>query len=244
MKSMRILFVFSLISLFIISACSQDKKYASVKLKTREDSVSYYLGLTYGNGIKQAKIDSIFNSDAFMKGVKQSTKGDTLPVSVFVIQTYLNQYFSELQTNQQKAKFKDYIAQNKAFLESNAKKDSVKTTASGLQYQILREGSGNKPVMNDRIKVHYEGRLIDGTVFDSSYKRNEPAVFTVGQVIPGWNEAMQLMSVGSKWRVVIPENLAYGSQAPQGSLIKPFSTLIFDVELLEINPKEEPETGR
>ncbi len=239
MKSMRVLFVFSLISLFIISACSQDKKYGSVKLKTKEDTVSYYLGLTYGAGIKQAKIDSLFNADAFLKGIKQATKSDSMPVSNFIIQTYLNSYFTELQTSQLKSKYKDYIAQNKAFLENNAKKDSVKMTPSGLQYVILREGKGNKPVMNDRIKVHYEGRLIDGTVFDSSYKRNEPAVFTVGQVIPGWNEAMQLMTVGSKWRVFIPESLAYGAQSPQGSLIKPFSTLVFDVELLEINPKED-----
>jgi FKBP-type peptidyl-prolyl cis-trans isomerase FklB len=238
MKSMRILFVFSLISLFIISACSQDKKYASVKLKTKEDTVSYYLGLSFGGQLKQNKIDSLINLDAFAKGFKEVTNSDTMPVSNFIIQTYLSTYFSDLQTSQLKAKYKDYIAQNKAFLDNNAKKDSVKTTPSGLQYIIVREGKGNKPVMNDRIKVNYEGRLIDGTIFDSSYKRNEPAVFTVGQVIPGWNEAMQMMTVGSKWRVFIPENLAYGSQGVQ--VIKPFSTLIFDVELLEINPKETP----
>jgi FKBP-type peptidyl-prolyl cis-trans isomerase len=240
MKSMRILFVFSLISLFIISACSQDKKYASVKLKTKEDTVSYYLGLTYGNGIKQAKIDSLFNADAFLKGIQQATKGDSLPVSSFIIQTYLNTYFTDLQKSQMKEKYKEYIAQNEAFLVSNAKKDSVKTTATGLQYVILREGNGNKPTINDRIRVHYTGTLIDGTVFDSSYKRNEPAEFNVGEVIPGWTEAIQLMNVGSKWRVYIPENLAYGAQAPQGSVIKPYSTLVFEVELLAILPKDAP----
>jgi|WetSurMetagenome_2_1015567.scaffolds.fasta_scaffold40457_5 FKBP-type peptidyl-prolyl cis-trans isomerase len=240
MKSMRVLFVFSLICLFIVSACSQDKKYASVKLKTREDTVSYYLGLTYGNGIKQAKIDSLFNAEAFLRGIHQATKEDSLPVSSFVIQNFLNKFFSELQQKQVKKQYKDYIEQNKVFLETNAKKDSVKTLPSGLQYVVLKEGSGKKPTLSDRIKVHYTGTLIDGTVFDSSYKRNQPAEFGVGQVIPGWTEALQLMSVGSKYRIFIPENLAYGSQAPQGSAIKPYSTLIFVVELLEILPATEP----
>jgi len=135
-----------------------------------------------------------------------------------------------------KEQFKDYIAQNKAFLADNANKDSVVSLPSGLQYIVLKEGSGNKPALSDRIRVHYTGKLIDGTVFDSSYNRNEPAEFNVGQVIPGWTEAIQLMPVGAKYRVFIPENLAYGAQAPQGSAIKPFSTLIFEVELLEILP--------
>jgi len=238
MKSIRILFIFSLISLFIISACSQDKKYASVKLKTKEDTVSYYLGLTYGSGIKQAKIDSLFNTEAFVKGIQQATKEDTLPVSSFIMQTYLNTYFMDLQKSQMKEKYKDYIAQNEAFLMENSKKDSVESTQSGLQYIILKEGNGTKPSINDRIRVHYTGTLIDGTVFDSSYKRNEPAEFNVGEVIPGWTEAIQLMSIGAKWRVFIPENLAYGAQAPQGSVIKPYSTLIFEVELLAIVPQE------
>lgn len=233
---MRILFIFSFIGLFIVSACSQDKKYASVKLKTKEDTVSYYLGLTYGNGIKQAKIDSLFNAEAFLRGIQQATKEDTLPVSSFIIQNYLNKYFTELQQNQMKEQYKDYIAQNEAFLADNANKDSVISLPSGLQYIVLKEGNGNKPALSDRIRVHYTGKLIDGTVFDSSYNRNEPAEFGVGQVIPGWTEAIQLMPVGSKYRVFIPQNLAYGAQAPQGSAIKPFSTLIFEVELLEILP--------
>ncbi len=219
-----------------MSACSQDNKYTSVKLKTKEDTVSYYLGLTYGNGIKQAKMDSLFNAEAFVRGIHQATKEDTLPVSNFVIQGYLNQYFAKLQQNQLEKQYKDYIEQNKAFLVDNAKRDSVISLPSGLQYIVLKEGTGNKPALSDRIKVHYTGKLIDGTIFDSSYKRNEPAEFNVGQVIPGWTEAIQLMPVGSKYRVFIPENLAYGAQSPQGSQIKPFSTLIFEVELLEILP--------
>jgi FKBP-type peptidyl-prolyl cis-trans isomerase FklB len=238
MKSIRILFVFSLIGIFIVSACSQEKKYTSVKIKSKEDTVSYYLGLTYGSGLKQAKIDSVFSNEAFMKGLSQAINEDTLPVSSFEIQNFLNTYFTEFQQNQLKNQYKDYIAENQAFLDNNAKKDSVVTTPSGLQYIILNPGSGNKPTMNDRIRVHYTGTLIDGTIFDSSYNRNEPAEFNVGDVIPGWTEAIQLMPVGAKYRVFIPESLAYGAQSPQGSVIKPFSTLIFEVELLEILPME------
>jgi FKBP-type peptidyl-prolyl cis-trans isomerase len=114
----------------------------------------------------------------------------------------------------------------------------VVTLPSGLQYVVLKDGKGNKPALTDRIRVHYSGKLIDGTIFDSSYQRNEPAEFNVGQVIPGWTEAIQLMPVGSKWRVFIPENLAYGAQPPRGSVIKPYATLIFEVELLDILPPE------
>ena len=238
MKKIRNLLVISILSLFIISSCSSEKKYAAVKLKSQNDSVSYFLGLTYGSGLKQANIDSLFNDKAFMKGISDAVNKDTLPVSQFTIQTYLNKFFTEFQDKQTKIQFKDYIAENQAFLLANAKKDSVVTLPSGLQYVILIEGKGNKPTQNDRIRVHYTGKLIDGKVFDSSYQRNEPAEFMVGQVIPGWTEAMQLMPVGSKWRVFIPENLAYGSQPPRGSMIKPYSTLIFDVELLDILPAE------
>ena len=234
MKEIRNLLAITVLSLLVFYSCGSEKKYAAVKLKSQYDSVSYYLGLTYGSGLKQAKIDSLFSSHAFMKGITDAFNKDTLPVSQFVIQTYLNQFFTELQAVQEEKQYKDDIAKNKAFLEANSKKDSVVTLPSGLQYVIVKEGKGNKPVLTDRIRVHYTGRLIDGTVFDSSYPRNEPAEFNVGQVIPGWTEAIQLMPVGSKWRVYIPENLAYGSKPPRGSVIKPFATLIFEVELLDI----------
>jgi FKBP-type peptidyl-prolyl cis-trans isomerase FklB len=238
MKKIGNLVILSAIGLFIISSCISEKKYAAVKIKSKEDSVSYYLGLTYGSGLKQAKIDSVFNYQAFVKGMTEALGKDTLPVSQFAIQSYLNSYFMAFQQEQVKNEYKDYIAENKAFLDANSKKDSVVTLPSGLQYIVLHEGKGNKPATSDRIKVHYTGTLIDGTIFDSSYQRNQPAEFNVGEVIPGWTEAMQLMSVGSKWRIFIPENLAYGSQSPQGSAIKPFSTLIFEVELLDIVPSQ------
>ncbi len=192
--------------------------------------------MTYGTGLKQAEIDSLFNYEAFVKGITEALSKDTLPVSQMMIQSYLNSFFMEFQQNKVKEQYKDYIAENKTFLVANSTKDSVVSLPSGIQYIILKEGTGSKPAITDRIKVHYTGTLIDGTVFDSSFQRNEPAEFNVGEVIPGWTEVMQLMTVGSKWKVFIPENLAYGSQSPQGSVIKPFSTLIFEIELLEILP--------
>jgi FKBP-type peptidyl-prolyl cis-trans isomerase FklB len=236
MKKVTNILVISVLGLLILSSCGSNKKYASAKLKTREDTVSYYLGLSYGGGIKQAEIDSIFNYDAFMKGMSEAVKSDSMPVPQFEMQSYLNKFFGELQEKQLKIQFKEYIAENEAFLNVNSKKDSVITLSSGLQYVILKSGNGSKPAMTDKIKVHYTGKLIDGTIFDSSYERKEPAQFIVGQVIPGWVEALQLMPVGSKWRIFIPQNLAYGAQPPRGSSIKPYSTLVFDVELLEILP--------
>jgi FKBP-type peptidyl-prolyl cis-trans isomerase FklB len=238
MKKTGYLFLIFAVSLFMIFSCGPEKKYASVKLKSKGDSVSYYLGLTYGSGIKQASIDSIFSSRAFLKGMNEAIQEDSLEVSQFAIQSYLNSFFMEFQQEQIKNQYKEYIAENKTYLEDNSKKDSVITLPSGLQYVVIREGAGNKPTASDKVRVHYVGTLIDGTVFDSSYQRNEPAEFSVGQVIPGWVEALQLMPVGSKWRIFIPENLAYGGQSPQGSLIKPYSTLIFEVDLLEIVPPD------
>jgi FKBP-type peptidyl-prolyl cis-trans isomerase FklB len=153
---------------------------------------------------------------------------------------FIMQFVTERQAQQQAQKeeqdkilYKDYISENEAFLAKNKEKSGVIVTPSGLQYEVVKMGTGPKPTANSTVKVHYTGTLIDGTEFDSSVKRNEPAQFPVSGVIPGWTEALQLMPVGSKFRLYIPENLAYGaSQA--GDVIKPFSTLIFDVELLEI----------
>lgn len=236
MKKITSIAAFTILSLFILSSCNSGAKYTNTKIKSKDDSASYYLGLNYGGGIKQAKLDSLFNYDAFLRGIQEAVKEDSLPVSQMEIQDFLNGYFAELQAGQMKRQYKDHMDENKAFMTDNARKDSVIALPSGLQYIVLKEGNGPKPTMNDRIKVHYTGKLIDGTIFDSSYQRNQPAEFIVGQVIPGWVEALQLMSVGSKWRLFIPEELAYGSRA-QGA-IKPYSTLIFDVELMEIIPAE------
>ena len=236
MKKITSIAAFALVSLFILSSCNSGTKYTNTKIKSKDDSASYYLGLNYGGGIRQANLDSLFNYEAFMKGLQEAVKEDSQSVSQMEVQGFLNTYFADLQANQMKRQYKDHLDENKNFMTDNAKKDSVISLPSGLQYIVLRDGNGTKPTMNDKIKVHYTGKLIDGTIFDSSYQRNEPAEFIVGQVIPGWVEALQLMSVGSKWRLFIPEDLAYGSRA-QGS-IKPYSALIFEVELMDIIPAE------
>jgi FKBP-type peptidyl-prolyl cis-trans isomerase FklB len=140
---------------------------------------------------------------------------------------------AEKQAELNKVTFKDYIEQNEAFLTKNKDKAGVTITASGLQYEVIKMGTGPKPTAQSTVKVHYVGTLIDGTEFDSSIKRNQPAQFPVSGVIPGWTEALQLMPVGSKFKLYIPQSIAYGAKGA-GEKIKPYSTLIFEVELLEI----------
>jgi FKBP-type peptidyl-prolyl cis-trans isomerase FklB len=141
----------------------------------------------------------------------------------------VNKYFSELEEKMNA----ENIQKGKDFLAENAKRPEVTTLASGLQYEVIQEGNGKKPKATDKVKCHYEGTLIDGTLFDSSIKRGEPAVFGLNQVIKGWTEALQLMNEGSKWRLYLPSELAYGAQGA-GEMIPPHSTLIFEVELIEV----------
>jgi len=152
------------------------------------------------------------------------------------IMMFLNKRETEMMAKQaevNKETYKVYIAENEAFLAKNKEKTGVIVTPSGLQYEVIKMGSGPKPTAESEVKVHYTGTLIDGTEFDSSVKRGEPAQFMVSGVIPGWTEALQLMPVGSKFKVYLPENIAYGANGA-GEMIKPFSALIFEVELLEI----------
>ena len=225
-------------TIIIITSCGSGMNYSSTRLTSREDTVSYYLGITYGMSVKQANVDDVVNYKAFGKGIQEAIASDSLAISDYEIQAYLSNFFTDYQEIQLEEQYKDYIAENETFLQENAKKDSIVSLPDGLQYQILKESSGPMPGDTDRVKVHYTGQLIDGTKFDSSIDRGEPAVFQVGEVIAGWSEVVKLMPVGSKWRVWIPSDLAYGSNAPQGSAILPYSTLVFDIELLEINPEE------
>lgn len=240
MKNFRSPLLFSSITAIMITfaSCGSGQKYSGTRLTSREDTVSYYLGMTYGTSMKTANVDDIFKHKAFIKGVQEAINSDSLKVSDYEIQEYLNSFFTDYQEIQLKEEYKDYIAENKTFLEENGKKDSIVSLPNGLQYKILKESTGAVPSGTDKVKVHYTGQLIDGTKFDSSIDRGEPAIFRVNEVIQGWSEIVMLMPVGSKWRVWIPSDLAYGSQSPQGSAILPFSTLVFDIELLEINPAE------
>ena len=192
------------------------------------DKVSYALGLSIGNNFQSSGIKQLQVED-FMKGL-EDVLGEKQPaISYEEAKQVINDYFMKLQ--QERLEINKQAGAE--FLEINRHKAGVVELPSGLQYQVLKQGTGAKPSANDKVKCHYHGTLINGTVFDSSVQRGEPATFGVSQVIPGWVEALQLMPVGSKWRLFIPSNLAYGEHGA-GDVIEPNSTLIFDVELLDI----------
>ena len=168
--------------------------------------------------------------------IKDVISGSELKVDNAEAQTLVQNFFQEQEAKQQAAAAeagKAAKAAGEAFLAENGKKDGVVTLPSGLQYQVLKEGNGKKPSATDQVVCHYEGTLIDGTVFDSSYQRNQPATFGLNQVIPGWTEGVQLMQEGAKYRFFIPYNLAYGERGA-GAQIPPFAALVFDVELIEV----------
>lgn len=199
------------------------------------DRLSYALGLSMGHNFKGSGIENI-NVQDFADGVAAVYNGVTPKISFDQAKQVINEFFTALQQKQQEEAAAMAGLNEKAgkeFLEANGKRVEVKTLPSGLQYEVLKEGDGPMPTATDQVMVHYTGKLIDGTVFDSSVDRGEPATFGVTQVIPGWVEALQLMKAGSKWRLHIPSQLAYGPQGA-GGIIGPNSTLIFDVELLEV----------
>ena len=192
------------------------------------DKISYALGLSIGNnfltsGIKNLKIDD------FIKGLDDVLSEKTAAISYDEAKKIINDYFVKLQTEQVKLNKEA----GEEFLRINKNKSGVVTLPSGLQYEVLKKGAGAKPKATDKVKCHYHGTLINGTVFDSSVKRGEPATFGVSQVIQGWVEALQLMETGSKWRLFIPSELAYGNRGA-GEVIGPDCALIFEVELLDI----------
>ena len=200
------------------------------------DRISYALGLSMGNNFRASGIDSI-NVEDFADGVAAVFYGAQPKMTYDEAKTVIRDYFAEREKKQQAEAAKlgeANKAAGEAFLAENGKRAEVKTTPTGLQYEVLAEGDGPQPEAADQVEVHYTGKLIDGTVFDSSVDRGIPATFGVTQVIPGWVEALQLMKAGSKWRLFIPSNLAYGSNGAPGSPIGPNSTLIFDVELLKV----------
>ncbi|HKL96190.1 MAG TPA: FKBP-type peptidyl-prolyl cis-trans isomerase [Paludibacteraceae bacterium] len=195
------------------------------------DKLSYALGLSFGQSLRQNNIKGI-DYNSFAKGIEAMCEGTRPELSVEEAQELLNTYFTQKEAELEKSTA-GLQEEGHAFLAENAKRTEVKVTESGLQYEVVTEGTGAKPTAEDRVKVHYHGTLIDGTVFDSSVLRKEPATFGVTQVIAGWIEALQLMTVGSKWKLYIPSDLAYGAHGA-GDAIKPHTALIFEVELLDI----------
>ena len=192
------------------------------------DKFSYAIGLGIGQNLLSMGAQGI-NVEDFAQAIADVLNRNETAISHNEAREIVNKYFAELEEKMNA----ENIAKGKAFLEENAKKEGIVTLPSGLQYEVITEGNGKKPSATDRVKCHYEGTLIDGTLFDSSIKRGQPAVFGVNQVIRGWVEALQLMSEGSKWRLFIPSELGYGAQQA-GEMIPPHSTLIFEVELIEV----------
>ena len=199
------------------------------------DKLSYALGVGIGSQLAGMGAKEL-NIDDFAQAIKDVISGSQLKVDNVEAQTLVQNFFQELEAKQQAAAAeagKAAKAEGEAFLAENGKKEGIVTLPSGLQYQVLKEGNGKKPSATDQVVCHYEGTLIDGTVFDSSYQRNQPATFGLNQVIPGWTEGVQLMQEGAKYRFFIPYKLAYGERGA-GAQIPPFATLVFDVELIEV----------
>ena len=203
-------------------------------LETELDSVSYAVGLSMSSQLKNGFED--VNKEILIQAIRNGLDSTNLLLDSKSIQKTVQTYFQKIQQEKKKeelAKYEVYRKEGLAFLEANKTKEGVKTTESGLQYVVLKEGKGKKPKTTDRVKVHYHGTTVDGTVFDSSVDRGTPSEFGVTQVIKGWTEGLQLMTVGSKYKFFIPQELAYGAN-PRPGIIKPYMALIFEVELLDI----------
>ena len=232
MKSYAIFF--SVLILIAAPALAADDS-----LKTQKDKLSYSIGMDIGGGLKQQSID--VDPDVLARGIKDAMKGDKTLLTREEAVSVITAFQKEMRAKQEAEK-KELGEKNKkageAYLAANKKKSGVKTTGSGLQYKVIQEGTGAKPKATDTVTTHYRGTLIDGTEFDSSYKRGQPASFPVNGVIAGWTEALQMMKVGSKWQLAIPANLAYGERGA-GETIGPNAALVFEVELLGIEEEKK-----
>lgn len=227
--------VFALAAAFIIVTLfsCEGQKGKSVTMNSTADSVSYAIGMTIGMNMKKDGLDSL-NLDILKEAIRSAINGDSMLLDQTQSQGVIQSYLS----GKQKQKSDANLEAGKKFLAENKKKDKdVVELPDGLQYKVIKQGSGPKPTASDTVKVHYHGTLIDGTVFDSSVDRGEPIEFPVSQVIKGWTEALQLMPAGSKYKLFIPADLAYGDR-PAGPKIGANSTLIFDVELIEVKGKK------
>ena len=224
----------SLLTMALLLISCQNNAQENVELKTRKDSISYAIGYNIGTNFKMQSIDvePAVVAAAMRDIMTEAEPKLTEEQSQQVWMSYQQELMAKQQEEREASGSKN-LEEGKKWLAENKTKEGVNTTESGLQYKVIKMGDGAKPGKNDKVKVHYRGRLIDGTQFDSSYDRGQPAEFPVGGVIAGWTEALQLMPVGSKWEVYIPSELGYGERGA-GQDIGPNATLIFEVELLDI----------
>jgi FKBP-type peptidyl-prolyl cis-trans isomerase FklB len=221
---MKLQIVVALGVLFLVSQVSAQE---NLVLKNQKDKVSYIIGMNIGNDLKRQSID--ISPKILAEGVQQALAGSKPLLTEQEIQETMMAFQKEMMAKQKE--------RGDAFLAENKKKEGVKTLPSGLQYKVIKAGTGKKPKLNDTVMTHYRGTLIDGTEFDSSYKRGQPVSFPVSGVLPGWTEALQLMEEGAKWQLFIPSNLAYGERGA-GGIIGPNATLIFEIELISIQEKK------
>lgn len=233
MKAKKLLLV--LATGVVMAGCNSGSvNQTSAPLKTEADTVSFYLGYLQGSGMQQMNVDNL-NMGALVAGMNSALKKKEVKPEPQVMEMFLNSYFQKMTIK----RAEENLEKGQKFLAENAKKSGVDTLSDGIQYKIIKKGEGPKPLATDVVKVNYKGTLIDGTEFDSSYKRGEPAEFPLNRVIPGWTKALQEMPVGSKWEIYIPADQAYGQRG--GGPIGPNETLIFEVELLEIVVPEKGE---
>ena len=230
-KSIAVLGIFFMTSL----ACAAE----SVPLKDQKDKVSYSIGVNIGNNLKTMPVE--VNLDLIVKGIRDMVSGNKSLMTDEEIRETMMVFQKEVtakHAEQMKALGEKNKKEGEAFLAENKKKEGITTLPSGLQYKVLTAGTGKKPLDTDTVTVHYRGTLINGTEFDSSFRRGQPATFPVKGVIPGWTEALKLMPQGAKWQIFIPSNLAYGERGA-GKEIGPHAALIFEVELISIQEKKD-----
>ncbi len=221
------------IAIVFFAACTHKDKVGkkTLSLSSDNDSISYSLGVNLATQLKDQGLKEI-DAEIFQAAVLHVFQDDSLRVSQERSKAILYKYFKDIQNR----RIHGYLKEGKDFLAKNAKRKSVKKTKSGLQYEILKQGNGAKPRATQNVKCHYVGYLLDSTVFESTIKTGVPSIFPVNSVIPGMTEALQNMQVGSKWKVYIPSGLAYGERPHPGGLIKPNMALIYEIELLSIEP--------
>ncbi|BAP56881.1 FKBP-type peptidylprolyl cis-trans isomerase [Thioploca ingrica] len=244
MKIRYILFTVGLITTPLITFAAEETvaqpQEQPAALSSQQDKLSYSFGQNIGNSLKQQKIE--LNLDLLMKGIQDAIadkKSLLTPEEMAnVLKEFQKERFAKL-AEERKALAETNLKEGETFLTANKAKEGVITLPSGLQYKVITQGTGKTPKATDQVTTHYRGTLIDGTEFDSSYKRGKPASFAVNQVIPGWTEALQLMKEGDKWQLVVPAKLGYGDRGVPGGKIGPNATLIFDIELISVNPVEE-----
>ena len=223
---------------FLAASCSTGSK--QVSLNTETDTASYFIGLSIGKSLKDQSHLEDFNSAAMKKAIDDIYSGKEIAYTDEQIQQFLNNFFMKQRT----AMTQKNLEAGRKFLEDNKNKPDVKTTESGLQYKVVREGTGITPGPNDTVVCNYKGTLINGEEFDSSYKRGEPATFVVKNVIKGWQEALEMMKEGGKWELYIPTELAYGTNVRPGGKIEPNDALIFEIELIKVKKGPAEKAGK